>query len=127
MTDAVADVPDPRKRRGQRHPWRLILTLISAALVCAQRSGRAIGQWVTEHTAELQQELGLPAQSLPSTATLRRALRSLDVTALEARLTQFTQELPVPTPPPPDARYQGQAVDGKAVRGAQAHGAKVHS
>src|SRR5919205_4443511 len=126
MTDAVADVPDPRKRRGQRHPWRLILTLIRAALVCGQRTGRAIGQWVTEHTTELQQELGLPAQPLPSTATLRRALRRLDVTALEARLTQFTQDLPDPTPPPAPAPYQGQAVDGKAVRGAQAHGAKVH-
>src|SRR5919202_3109058 len=126
MTDAVADVPDPRKRRGQRHPWGLILTLISAALVCGQRTGRAIGQWVTEHTTELQQELGLPAQPLPSTATLRRALRSLDVTALEARLTQFTQDLPAPPSPPTNRHYQGQAVDGKAVRGAQAQGAKVH-
>src|SRR5919202_233373 len=126
MTDAVADVPDPRKRRGQRHPWGLILTLISAALVCGQRTGRAIGQWVTEHTTELQQELGLPAQPLPSTATLRRALRRLDVTALEARLTQFTQDLPVPPSPPSKRHYQGQAVDGKAVRGAQAQGAKVH-
>ena len=113
MTDAVADVPDPRKRRGQRHPWGLILTLISAALVCEQRTGRAIGQWVTEHTTELQQELGLPAQPLPSTATLRRALRSLDVTALEARLTQFTQDLPVPPRRHPTATTRAKRWMGK--------------
>jgi predicted transposase YbfD/YdcC len=126
MMDAVADVPDPRKRRGQRHPWAVILTLISAALVCGQRNGRAIGQWVSEHTAELQRELALPAQPLPSTSTLRRALRAMDVAALEARLTHYVQTLDAPPPPAATAPWQGQAVDGKAVRGAQAQGAKVH-
>jgi predicted transposase YbfD/YdcC len=125
-TVAVADVPDPRKARGKRHPWGLIMTLIGAALVAGQRNGRAIGQWVEEHAAELRTHLALPERPLPSPATLRRALRSLDVTALEARLAQFTQDLTTTTPLPPGTRYQGQAVDGKAVRGAQVHGAKVH-
>jgi predicted transposase YbfD/YdcC len=56
---------------------------------------------------------------------LRRALRALDVTALEERLTQFTQTLQVP-PPAATAPWQGQAVDGKAVRGAQGYGDKLH-
>jgi predicted transposase YbfD/YdcC len=122
----VTEVPDPRKARGKRHAWGLIMTLIAAALVAGQRNGRAIGQWVGEHAAELRTPLALPERPLPSPATLRRALRTLDVTALEARLAQFTQELAATMPPPAGARYQGQAVDGKAVRGAQAQGAKVH-
>ncbi|MCA1597692.1 MAG: ISAs1 family transposase, partial [Chloroflexi bacterium] len=126
LTEAIADVLDPRKARGKRHPWGLIMTLIAAALVAGQRNGRAIGQWVREHADELRRELALPPQPLPSTATLRRALRSMDVTDLEARLAQFTQDLAATTAPQPGARYQGQAVDGKAVRGAQAQGAKVH-
>ena len=126
LTEAVTDVPDPRKARGKRHPWGLIMTLIAAALVAGQRNGRAIGQWVGEHAAELRTQLALPERPLPSPATLRRALRTIDVPALEARLTQFTQDLAATTLPPPGARYQGQAVDGKAVRGAQAQGAKVH-
>jgi predicted transposase YbfD/YdcC len=126
LTEAVVDVPDPRKARGKRHPWGLIMTLLAAALVAGQRNGRAIGQWVGEHAAELRTHLALPERPLPSPATLRRALRSLDVMALEARLAQFTQDLAATTPPPPDARYQGQAVDGKAVRGPPAQGAKVH-
>jgi predicted transposase YbfD/YdcC len=126
VTEAVADVPDPRQARGKRHPWGLIMTLIAAALVAGQQNGRAIGQWVGEHAAELRTHLALPERPLPSPATLRRALRSMDVTALEARLAQFTQDLAATTAPPPGARYQGQAVDGKAVRGAQAQGAKVH-
>ncbi len=101
LMDAVVDVPDPRKRRGQRHPWGVILTLLSAALVCGQRNGRAIGQWVQEHTHELLTHLPLPHRSLPSTSTLRRALRAIDVAALEERLTHYVQTLD--TPPPPAA------------------------
>jgi predicted transposase YbfD/YdcC len=126
LMDAVVDIPDPRKARGKRHPWALILTLITAALACGQRSGRAIGQWVDEHTVELMTQLPIPQRPLPSTATLRRALRAIDVVALEARLAQFAQELPPAAPPTAANPWQGQAVDGKAVRGAQAHGAKVH-
>ncbi len=126
LMEAVADVPDPRKRRGKRHSWAVILTLIAAALVCGQRTGRAIGQWVEEHTEEIRAHLALPDRPLPSTSTMRRALRSLDVTALEDRLAQFAHDVDAATPPSEAAPWQGQAVDGKALRGAQAHGAKVH-
>jgi predicted transposase YbfD/YdcC len=122
LAAAVADVPDPRKARGQRHPWQVVLTLIAAALVCGHRTGRAIGQWVGEQADELRTQLALPNRPLPSTSTLRRALRTVDVAALEDRLAQFTQDLPAPAA----TLWQGQAVDGKALRGAQAHGAKVH-
>ena len=57
LMEAVAAVPDPRKARGQRHSWPLVLTLITAALAAGQRSGRAIGQWVQEHQEELRRQL----------------------------------------------------------------------
>ncbi len=126
LMDAVADVPDPRKARGKRHPWALLLTLISAALVCGQRNGRAIGQWVAEHADELRTQLALPPRALPSTSTLRRALRAIDVAALEARLAALAAERAVPPSATDAPPWQGQAVDGKAVRGANRHGAQVH-
>ncbi len=126
LTEAIAAVPDPRKARGKRHAWTLILTLIAAALVCGQRTGRAMGQWVEAHAEEIRAHLALPDRPLPSTSTLRRALRALDVTALEDRLAQFTQGLQPPPNPPIICPWRGQAVDGKAVRGAQAHGGKLH-
>jgi predicted transposase YbfD/YdcC len=125
LMDAVVDIPDPRKARGKRHRWDVLLTLISAALLCGQRSGRAISQWVDDHTVDLMTHLPLPHKPLPSTATFRRALRAIDVAALETRLAQFAQTVPV-TPPPETAPWQGQAVDGKAVRGAQLHREPVH-
>lgn len=51
---ALADLPDPRKRRGTRHAWRVILTLVSAALAADCRTPHAIGQWVALHAAALQ-------------------------------------------------------------------------
>lgn len=125
LMDAVIDIPDPRKARGKRHQWDVLLTLISAALLCGQRNGRALGQWVHDHKLDLMTHLALPHKPLPSTATLRRALRSIDVAALESRLAQFAQTVSV-TPPPQTAPWQGQAVDGKAVRGAQLHRDPVH-
>lgn len=131
---ALADVPDPRKARGQRYPWPLLLTAIGAALVSGQQGLRAIGQWVAEHAEELGPLLELPPGRVPSTATLRRAVRAVDVTALEARLAGFAARLaelasdapgddPLALGPP---AWVGQAIDGKAVRGANRHGARVH-
>src|SRR5918998_5631741 len=126
LMDAVVDMPDPRKARGKRHSWALLLTLISAALLSGQRSGRAIGQWVADHSLELKTRLPLGYRPLPSTSTLRRALHTLDVTGLEARLAHFAQQAEPPPPPVAAAPWQGHAVDGKAVRGANRHGAQVH-
>jgi predicted transposase YbfD/YdcC len=125
---ALAAVPDPRQRRGRRYAWPILLTLIAAALVSGQQGMRAVGQWVAEHAEEWQPLLGLPSGRVPSTATLRRAVRAVDLAALEAQIAAFVAALPppaavpVPTPPP----WLGLAIDGKAVRGANRHGAKVH-
>jgi predicted transposase YbfD/YdcC len=130
---ALAAVPDPRRRRGQRYPWPVLLTLIAAALVSGQQSLRAIGQWVAEHAVEVGPLVGLPPGRVPSPATLRRAVRAVDIAALEAQLTAFVVSLPAPPTPPPGERavapplpWTGLALDGKALRGANRHGAHVH-
>jgi len=127
---ALHDVPDPRKARGQRHAWSLILTLIVAALVSGQKNGRAMGQWVQLHAEEIATLLQLNSARLPSTATLRRALRTLEVTALEARLADYLSTLALTTPDQTirlrsGTRLVAQAIDGKDVRGANAHGASL--
>jgi predicted transposase YbfD/YdcC len=123
LVEALAGVPDPRKARGQRHPWLLVLTLVSAALASGNHTGRAIGQWVGEHQDDLARDLGRTQRPLPSESTLRRALRSVDVGALEERLSLLSdgqrESSAVPT-------WEGVAVDGKEVRGARAHGRVVH-
>lgn len=118
---ALAAVPDPRQRRGQRYPWLLLLGLLAAAVASGQPHGRAIGQWVQEHGADLQARLGWTGRRLPRAATLRRALLRVDLAALERQVGRLVQAQPA-------ARTAGRAaraLDGKVVRGAGAHGQRV--
>lgn len=119
LVEAFQAVPDPRKRRGQRYPWWLLLTLIAAAMLSGQQHGRGIGQWVHEHTDELREALGWMGQRLPSEATLRRAAREVDLGALEPCLAAIA----IAAAP---ERMVGVAIDGKALRGVGAHGRAEH-
>lgn len=130
LLEAVTDVPDPRQARGKQHAWTLILTVICAALASGHQSGRAIGQWTREHTKELLRDLHPARSRLPSEATLRRALRHIDSAALQTRLIRFGMHSSAPLSgcivSPHGEVLQAQAVDGKTVRGASAHGTKLH-
>src|SRR5713101_7427957 len=128
---ALADLPDPRKRRGTRHAWRVILTVVSAALAAGCRTPHAIGQWVGLHAAALHATLCPTAKRVPSESTVVRALRHVDVTALEQRIAQFGQSSDTSAPTgtiacPNGERLEAQAIDGKAVRGAGTHGQATH-
>lgn len=119
LAAAVSDMPDPRAARGKRYPWPLLLVVISAAVASGQTHGRGIGQWVQEHTGVLREALGWQASHWPSATTLRRALRSLDVVALETRLGQVAMPVIALDAAAP---LIGQALDGKTVRGARRRG-----
>lgn len=118
---ALAEVPDPRKRRGQRYPWRLLLGLIATALLSGQPHGRAIGQWVQEHGDDLRERLGWTGRRLPSAATLRRALVAMDLNALDAGISALVPEAERQD----DGSVAGLALDGKVVRGAAHHGQRI--
>jgi predicted transposase YbfD/YdcC len=119
LADAFRAVPDPRKRRGPRYPWWLLLTLIAAAMLSGQQHGRGIGQWVREHSDELCQALGWTGPRLPSEATLRRATQRVELNALEHCLEAVRSA-------PATGNHIGVAVDGKALRGVRAHGRPTH-
>ncbi len=102
LAAALTEVPDPRQRRGQRYPWSLLLILFTAALASGERHERGIGQWVQEPAPELAHWLGWSGPRFPSEATVRRALREVDLGALDARLAQL-----VPAAAPTGTRWRG--------------------
>jgi predicted transposase YbfD/YdcC len=124
LVDALGAVPDPRQRRGRRYSWELLLVLSAAAVVSGQTHVRGIGQWVREHADEVRDLLDRPGQRLPSEATLRRAIRSVDPVAFERCVGRFGETTAARLATGPDLR--GLALDGKEVRGARAHGRVVH-
>lgn len=126
LASVLAQVPDPRARRGRRYRWGTLLTLIVAALASGQLTPSAIGQWVREHAEQVRPVCG---GRVPSEATLRRALARTDGTALEVHLAHFAQQ---PAAPAVGAASDGagqwevRALDGKTVRGVGAYGVRVH-
>jgi DDE family transposase len=132
LLEALSAVPDPRKARGKHYSWVLLLTLVSSALGSGERSGHGIASWVVEHTEALLLWLRPKRGRLPSESTLRRALRQVDVVALEQQVAQYTCAIAAATQPhsavisPQGEILQGQALDGKAVRGACAHAQPTH-
>src|SRR5262249_45140384 len=126
LAEALADVPDPRKRRGRRHPWGLLLTLISAALASGQRRGPAIGQGGGEHRDELAGQLRYFGRPRPGEGALRRAGGGGGAGAGRGGAGGRVGAL-APAGPGRGAggRWEGVEVDGKEVRGALAHGRGV--
>ena len=143
LLEAFTVITDPRRARGQRYAWLLLLTLAALALASGQRTVHALADWVALHWDELSTQLQPERPTCPSEPTFRRLLRSISPQQLEAVLGQLeippaaalpavpsgeavaVASLPAPSPaaPPP---LQAQAVDGKALRGARAQGAQVH-
>lgn len=131
LMDALTDIPDPRKRRGKRHAWLHLLTMLVAGLATGYQSARAIAQWAKLHADELRR-LVPDLQQIPSESTLLRTLRQIDGALLDRLVTIYTASLPTATDQAGcivtlhGEVLQGQALDGKTVRGASAHGDKTH-
>ncbi len=119
LMPVLETIPDPRKARGKQLEWRFIWGVIAAALLCQHRSAAAIAQWASEHTNHLLAALHPAHGRVPSESTIRRARQRVDVVAVERQLLQVEH---LDHLPPPSEPFEGQAIDGKHVRGAGAHG-----
>ena len=43
-----ADIPDPRRPQGRRHPLPVVLAISTAAVLCGARGYKAISQWAQD-------------------------------------------------------------------------------
>jgi hypothetical protein len=124
--EVLAEVEDPRQRRGQRHPLGPILALSVAATLCGAKGYGAIAQWGRNYGAELVRALGFTREQSPCAATFFHVFRRLDRAAFEQRLAAWAAGVLASLPPPP-GEPEALAIDGKTLRGAQQQGAvEVH-
>jgi hypothetical protein len=110
LVAAFAQMPDPRKARGQRHPLPAILTLATAAMLSGARSVYAIAQWGRLQDAATVAALGFTRTTTPAVSTLHELFKRLDAPAFEGVLQRWAQ----------DHLSGGQeaiAIDGKGLRG----------
>lgn len=113
LAEALAQIPDPRRRHRRVHGLVPLLLMSVAAMLCGARSLYAIAQWGQERREDdpaLLVDLGLKPGRSPSVATLHRVFRRLDVAAFEQALGAWLARTGI-------APDEPLAVDGKTLRG----------
>ncbi|MFD6229900.1 transposase family protein [Streptomyces sp. NPDC060232] len=106
--------PDPRRRRGVRHPFVAVLLVAASAVVAGARSYAAMGQWSASAPQHALARLGarvvgaLSVRVAPSAATIRRIVGL----ACPGGLADLSAD---------PAGSDSGAIDGKAARGSR-HG-----
>jgi hypothetical protein len=113
LRDALATLPDPRDRRGIRHPLPAILGLAVLAMLTGCKSYQAIAQFGRDKGFPLAHLLGFRRGKTPTKATYSVLFRRLDVVAFEAALTRWLT-----------SRLSAEdlavlALDGKSLRGSR--------
>jgi predicted transposase YbfD/YdcC len=126
----LAQLTDPRQRRGRRHPLGAVLAVAVAAALAGAKSLAAIGECAADAPGPVLAALGVRRDPLrrvwrpPGEATVRRVLARVDPDALEEVIGRWLADQ---QPPPPRAWRRAVAVDGTALRGSgHHHAAAVH-
>ena len=115
----LAQVPDPRGRKGTRHPLSAILTAVICAVLSGADGYKPIAQWLHTQSVDFWHFLGFTRRPLQYDA-LRKLLMALDPRAFEdALLAWLRQTHGLATEPAP---LSAVAIDGKVLRGTQAFG-----
>ena len=90
LPEFFAEIPDPRRGQGRRHPLPVVLAIAAAAILCGMRGYKAIGLWA--------EDLGQKARArfrccyrhrrylVPSRSCLREVLTRVDPEALDRAL-----------------------------------------
>jgi predicted transposase YbfD/YdcC len=112
LLSALAQVPDPRARRGVRHQISAILALAACAVLAGCRSFTAIGEWAANASEQVLSILDV-GTCPPCESTIRRTLQRLDGDALDTAVGSWAAARTAP----PAGRRRVVAVDGKTVRG----------
>jgi predicted transposase YbfD/YdcC len=138
LLDYLAQVADPRHRRGRRHALVAVLAVAVCAVLAGARSLAAIGEWASDAPCQVLAALGVRhdpwtgAWRPPGEATVRRVLARIDADALDRAIGAWLadqQPAATATRPPPATRpaWRAVAVDGKTLRGTGHHGrSRVH-
>ena len=112
LLDILAEVSDPRHKKGKRHPLTSILALIVIGLLANHKGYTSIATWA-RNQPELPKALGFTSPKTPCAATIHNLLKRLDVVRLEAALTKwvFSQFESYQVSETQD--LEGVAIDGK--------------
>jgi len=106
-----ADLPDPRRAQGRRHPLPSVLAIATAAVLCGARGYKAISEWAEDlgqkARARFRCRYRQGRYQVPSRTLIRDVLTRVDPTALDRALHAWNAQYA--------ATDEGLAIDGKTL------------
>src|SRR5918999_1833698 len=110
LMEALSGVPDPRHRRGVRHPFRSILGLTVVGLICRLNDFKSLHRWATRHWHLVRGPLGFTRRKPPHPTTLSRTLAKFSWADLQEAFSRWMQAVLA------DHQTLVVAVDGKTSK-----------
>jgi hypothetical protein len=120
----LSQVPDPRGRKGRRHPLSAMLAAVVCGLLCGARGYEGLVEWLHDLPVDFWHFLGFTRWP-PKKDCFRDLLMRLDPTVLDRALSEWiTQELQLDLS---EEQLQAVSVDGKTLCATlRAHSRAVH-
>jgi DDE_Tnp_1-associated/Transposase DDE domain len=112
LFECLETIPDPRKKRGIRHPFQSVLKLVLLGFTCRLVAIEHMVAFFTPHWMHLKKPLGFTRSKPPNPTTIRRVLNGLKPEQLQKAFEQWVQGLV-------NGKVFIASVDGKAMRNAK--------
>ena len=133
---ALQELPDPRRKQGQRYALAVILTLVILAKLAGEQTMSGVTDWVRHRGPDLAQRLGVSRGRMPCQTTYSTVLARVDGQYLDALLRAFfvrwEAESRCGTEPSRlqtkacHADHRHLALDGKTIRATTSQPHPVH-
>lgn len=111
LPEFFADIPDPRRVQGRRHPLPAVLAIAAAAVLCGMRGYKAISQWAEDLSQQARARFRCRYRNrrywVPSRSVLRDLLRRVDPVQLDQALQGWNVQYA--------GTDEGLAIDGKTM------------
>jgi hypothetical protein len=114
LPEFFLDIPDPRRKQGQRHSLPCVLALSAGAVLCGLEGYKAIYEWADDLGQKARARFGCRKRNghyaVPSRTTFREILISVDPDQLDLALQGWNEQFA--------EADEGLAIDGKTMRNA---------
>jgi hypothetical protein len=109
LTEAFAQVPDPRDPRGVRFPIQVLVTLVFLGMLARWREMAVLVRWAEANWEELAPALGSDREHPPNATTISRALARCSLADFWPAFASWLRDVALSDAP------IAVAVDGKTV------------
>lgn len=110
LAECFADLPDPRRGQGRRHPLPTVLAIAAGAILCGRRGYKALSLWAQDLSQQARARFRCRYRNrryeVPSRTVLREVLTRVDPDALSGALLRWNLQY---------ADDEALAIDGKTL------------